>query len=221
MELLEVKGVKHFYTDGIGKNYVLKGINAKFKPGKFYAILGESGSGKTTLLSLISALDSVQEGEILLDNKSIKDIGNNNFRLKYVNTIFQSYNLINYMTARENVEVAMDIMLKKMKAKEKKEQAYEILESVGIGRETADRRMLSLSGGEQQRAAVARSLVGDIPIITADEPTGSLDEDNERNIIKLFKDLAKQGKCIIVVIHSKNIADEADEKYVIKNGVII
>lgn len=220
MESLEIKDLKHAYIDGGSKNYVLKGINAEFQPGKFYAILGESGSGKTTLLFLISALDTVQEGKILYDGENVKNIGNTKFRLKYVNVIFQSYNLINYMTARENIEVAIDLMIEKSKRKNKKEEAYKILEKVGIDREKADRRVLKLSGGEQQRTAIARSLVGDVPIITADEPTGNLDEENEDNIIEIFKKLAEQGKCVIVVTHSKNIADKADIQYVIKKGII-
>ena len=220
MNKLEIVDLKHSYLDGGSKNYVLKGINADIKPGVFYCILGESGSGKTTLLSLLSALDTIQEGDILVDNKSMKEIGNAEFRLHYVNTIFQAYNLITYMTARENVEIAIDISYRKMKKEEKKELAYTTLKKVGISREIADRKVMSLSGGEQQRTAIARSLIGDVPIITADEPTGNLDEENEEKIIALFKELAKQGKCVIVVTHSKNVAQKADEKFVIKKGLM-
>jgi putative ABC transport system ATP-binding protein len=200
------------------KNNVLKGINASFEEGKFYAILGESGSGKTTLLSLIAGLDSIQEGDILFNDKSLKKIGYNNYRLKYANIIFQAYNLISYMTAVENVIVAMDIM--KVKEKNKKEYALKLLEKLGIEKETANRTVLKLSGGEQQRTAIARCMVGNVPIILADEPTGNLDEETEEKIINIFKDLTKEGKCVIVVTHSRKVADNADVIFKIKKGLM-
>ena len=220
MKELNVIDVKHTYRDGEMPNQVLKGVNATFKPGVFYAIVGESGSGKTTLLSLLAGLDSVQEGKITVDDKSIEEITKDKYRLMYSNIIFQAYNLIPYMTGRENVDVAIDIQYKHMSKEEKRSMAYKALEQVGITKDIADRRVTSLSGGEQQRIAIARSLIGDVPIICADEPTGNLDEETETKIINIFKDLAKQGKCIIVVTHSKNVASMADEKYVIKKGVM-
>jgi len=220
MKELKVIDVKHTYKDGDRKNEVLKGINAEFKPGVFYAIVGESGSGKTTLLSLLAGLDSVQEGKITVDNKSIEEITKDKYRLMYANIIFQAYNLIPYMTGRENVDVAIDIQCKRISREEKRKLAYSVLEQVGITKDIADRHVTSLSGGEQQRIAIARSLIGDVPIICADEPTGNLDEETETKIINIFKDLVKQGKCVIVVTHSKNVADMADEKYVIKKGVM-
>ena len=220
MKKLEVIDVKHTYKDGERKNEVLKGINAEFKPGVFYAIVGESGSGKTTLLSLLAGLDSVQEGKIMVDGKSIEEITKEKYRLKCSNIIFQSYNLIPYMTGRENVDVAIDIQYKHMDRLAKRKMAYEVLEQVGIAQDMADRLVMSLSGGEQQRIAIARSIIGDVPIICADEPTGNLDEETEAKIIQIFKELARQGKCVIVVTHSKNVANMADEKYVIKKGIM-
>lgn len=220
MQELKVIDVKHTYRDGDRPNVVLNGVNATFRPGVFYAIVGESGSGKTTLLSLLAGLDSVQEGKITLDDKSIEEITKEKYRLMYSNIIFQSYNLIPYMTGRENVDVAIDIQYKHMSKEEKRKMAYEALEKLGISREIADRRVTSLSGGEQQRIAIARSLIGNVPIICADEPTGNLDEETETKIIEIFKELAKAGKCVIVVTHSKNVASKADEKYIIKKGVM-
>lgn len=218
MSILSVIDIKHTYQDGSKKNKVLNGINAKFEKETFYAILGESGSGKTTLLSLIAGLDSIQEGDIHFEGTSIKDIGYDNYRLKKVNIIFQSYNLIPYMTAVENVMVAVDIA--KMKIKDKKDYCYKLLGNLGIDKETAQRTVLKLSGGEQQRVAVARALSQDVPIILADEPTGNLDEDTEEKIIDIFKELKKQGKCVIVVTHSKKIASQADVVYCIKKGML-
>lgn len=218
MDKIKVTNVSHYYQDGVKKKRVIKDINVEFETGKFYAILGESGSGKTTMLSLISGLDTYQEGEITFNDKTVKEIGLNNYRLKYVNIIFQSYNLIPYMTAIENVIVMMDIM--KLKYKNKKERALKILNSLGIDNDTASRTVLKLSGGEQQRVAIARSLVGDVPFIMADEPTGNLDEDTEEKIISIFKDLVKKGKGVIVVTHSKKVAQNADVVLNIKGGDI-
>lgn len=218
MSKIKVKNLSHTYQDGVKRKKVLNNISCEFETGKFYAILGESGSGKTTFLSLISGLDTIEEGDILYDDVSIKKIGYNKYRLNNVNIIFQSYNLIPYMTAQENVMVAMDIM--KLKIKNKKEEALRLLKSLGIDENTATRTVLKLSGGEQQRVAIARSLVGDIDFIMADEPTGNLDEETEEKIIKIFRDLVKKGKCVIVVTHSKKVAENADKIYLIKGGDI-
>lgn len=216
--LLQVLDLEHQYQDGSKTKKVLKEANANFQSGKLYAIIGESGSGKTTLLSLMSGLDSIQTGDIVFNDQSIKKIGLNEYRLHYVNIIFQAYNLINYMTALENVEVAINIA--KIKKDNNQEYAYQLLESVGIDRETANRPVLKLSGGEQQRVAIARSMAQDVPIIMADEPTGNLDEETEYKIIALLKKLADSGKIVVVVSHSKNIANAADVIYHIKQGKI-
>ena len=216
MNKLEVIDLKYSYQDGNRKNNVLKGVNATFESGKLYAIIGESGSGKTTLLSLLAALDNIQEGDIKYNNKSIKKIGNAKFRLKYVNIVFQSYNLITYMTGIENVTTAMNIS----KIKKDKNFAYQLLENFGIDREKANRLVLKLSGGEQQRIAIARAMASEEPIIVADEPTGNLDEETEEKIIDIFKELAKQDKIVIIVSHSKNVEKKADIVYRIKKGVI-
>lgn len=213
---LIVKDVKFTYKDGQKANTVLNGINVEFESGKLYCIIGESGSGKTTLVSLISALDSLQEGDILFNGESMKKIGHGKFRLHYVNIVFQSYNLLPYMTARENVEVAVDYA----GIKYDKEYVYKMLERVGIDKEKADRTVLKLSGGEQQRVAIARCIATDEPIIVADEPTGNLDEDTEEKIIGIFKELALSGKIVILVSHSKKVSSHADVVYRIRKGLI-
>lgn len=216
MNKLIVKDLKYTYQDGQKLNNVLKGINVEFESGKLYCIIGESGSGKTTLISLISALDNLQEGDILYNDQSIKKISNSVFRLNYVNIVFQSYNLLTYMTARENVEIAVDFS----KTKYNKDYIYKILKRVGIDKEKADRPVLKLSGGEQQRVAIARCIATDEPIIVADEPTGNLDDETEEKIIKIFKELASNEKIVILVSHSKNVAKHADIVYHIKKGII-
>ncbi len=216
MNKLEVQKLKYSYDDGDKENIVLKNIDLTFESGKMYAIVGESGSGKTTLISLLSGLDSIQEGDIKFNEKSILDIGNAKFRLKYVNIVFQSYNLINYMTAKENVEVGIDFS----GVTHEKDYVYEMLEKVGIDKNKADRMVLKLSGGEQQRVAVARALASDVPIIVADEPTGNLDEETEKKVMKLFKDMTNAGKIVIIVTHSKNVSNYADIVYKMKKGKI-
>ena len=210
MIVLEVKDLQYYYQDGRKKRVILDNVNAEFETGKFYAILGESGSGKTTFLSLISSLDTPQSGEILFKGQSIKEIGYEKYRRNHISIVFQNYNLIQYMTAVENVLVAMGITDNKIEGN-KKEVAYKLLEDVGIDKETADRRVNRLSGGEQQRTAIARALSTDPEIIMADEPTGNLDHETSGEIIELLMRLAhERDKCVIVVTHDLKIAEKSD-----------
>ena len=212
MNTLKVEDVSYSYKNAAGEQVVLKNVNAEFKAGKTYAIVGESGSGKTTLLSLLSALDKLQEGDIKYNNKSLRKIGGSEFRLKYVNIVFQSYNLIKYMTAKENVEVAIDFDGRKV-------DANKYLKQVGLSEEEGGRLIGKLSGGQQQRVAIARAIASNSPIIVADEPTGNLDEDTEEKIIGLFKDLAHDDKKIVIIVtHSRQVAEHADEILRLKKG---
>lgn len=177
-----------------------------------YAIVGESGSGKTTFLSLLSALDKLQDGDITYNGKSIREIGGSEFRLKYVNIVFQSYNLIKYMTARENVQVAIDFDKRKV-------NPDKYLAQVGLTEEEGGRLINKLSGGQQQRVAIARAIASNSPIIVADEPTGNLDEDTEEKIIDIFRELAhEQGKIVIIVTHSRRVAEHADKVLRLRRG---
>ena len=219
MSELIVKNLRHTYTDGGTETEVLKGIDAKFESGKMYAIVGESGSGKSTLISLLSGLDKIQSGEVLLNGESAKEIGEQKYRLGHVNIVFQAFNLIKYMTARENVEVAIDFLNDSQG--DIKERAYKLLEAVGIDRQKADRLVNNLSGGEQQRVAIARCMVGDVPVIIADEPTGNLDEKTEEKILQIFHQLAEDGKIVIIVTHRKKVAEHAHaEVWRMKGGVL-
>ena len=210
MKVLEVKDLQYYYQDGRRKRIILDNVNAEFETGKFYAILGESGSGKTTFLSLISSLDTPQSGEILFKGQDIREIGYERYRRNHISMVFQNYNLIQYMTAVENVLVAMGITDNKIEGN-KKEVAYKLLEDVGIDKETADRRVNRLSGGEQQRTAIARALSTDPEIIMADEPTGNLDHETSGEIIDLLMELAhEKDKCVIVVTHDLKIAEKSD-----------
>lgn len=212
---LKIENLTHTYSDQAEPVTVLKGIDAEFKPGKLYAICGESGSGKTTLLSLLSALDEVQDGDIAFGGKSIKEIGYGEFRLHCVNVVFQSYNLIKYMTGLENVLVAVDFAdehkEKKRTKAEKTAAALAALAEVGLDESTSRRLVGKLSGGQQQRVAIARALASNSPIVVGDEPTGNLDEDTEAKIIEIFQKLAHDDdKIVILVTHSSRVAKNAD-----------
>jgi len=215
MSVLTLNRVFYKY-EGTKKN-VLRGISADFEAGKVYTIVGKSGSGKSTLLSLIAGLDLCTGGEILLANDNLKDLDRDEYRAKGIGVIFQSYNLITNATAIENVMLSLHIS--GSKEANKKAFAYTLLERVGIDCETADRKVLKLSGGEQQRVGIARALSHNPDILIADEPTGNLDTGTENEILSIFTALAKsENRCVIIVTHSQKIASIADVVYVIKDG---
>jgi len=214
-EILKLENVSYRYQDASEDDYVLKNINYTFELGKTYAIKGKSGSGKTTLLSLISGLETRYEGNITYDDKDLKKIDLDKYRNTYIGIVFQSYNLLPHLTAIENIILSMEIS--GLKDIDKRKKAIELMESVGLNESFANRRVLKLSGGEQQRIAIARSLSYNPNIIIADEPTGNLDKDTEDEILKIFKELAhKENKCIIIVTHSKNVCDNVDIVYDLK-----
>ena len=194
-----------------GSTPVLRDVSYEFEKGKMYCIIGKSGAGKTTLLSLLSGLASPGSGTILYDGKDVAKIDKYTFRSKYIGVVFQSFNLITKFTAAENVMRSMDIA--GIKTGKKKEKAIELLESVGLDEDEANRRVLHLSGGQQQRVAIARALSYDPDIILADEPTGNLDGETQEEIMAIFRELADQGKCVILVSHSPSVANLCDERY--------
>lgn len=207
MSILSLQNISFAYD----KTPVLKDISYDFEKGKMYCIIGKSGAGKTTLLSLLSGLATPTAGEIFYDGKSIAKIDKYTFRSKYIGVVFQSFNLITKYTALENVVLSMDVA--GYKTKDKKSRVLELLESVGLDEDEANRRVLKLSGGQQQRVAIARALSYDPDIILADEPTGNLDRDTQKEIMEIFRELANQGKCVILVSHSPDVADMCDERY--------
>ena len=204
MAVLEVKEILYAYKTG---KPVLLNVNAIFETGKMYAILGASGSGKTTLLSLIGGLDVPQKGKILFEEENILQRGLEYHRRNHVSLIFQSYNLVDYMTPIENVELTA------------KQDVLPLLERLGLTTEEAKRNVMKLSGGQQQRVAIARALAFDTPVILADQPTGNLDEDTAGDITKILKESAHElNKCVIVVTHSNELAAQADVILKLKRG---
>ena len=210
MAVIQLENVTFTYDT---QTTVLNGLNYSFDAGKIYAVTGRSGAGKTTLLSLLSGLASPTGGSIYYQNKDIEGIDKYDYRSKNVGVVFQSFNLIYNLSAVENIVLSMDIAGIKGGEKQKKENARALLQSVGISGEEAERRVLKLSGGQQQRVAIARALSYNPDVILADEPTGNLDEQTQDEILAILKDLALQGKCVIVVTHSPAVAAAADEVY--------
>ena len=158
---------------------------------------------------MLSGLASPSGGEIIYDDKNIAKIDKYTFRSKYIGVVFQSFNLITKYTALENVILSMDVA--GYKTKSKKQRAVDLLHSVGL--DEANRRVLKLSGGQQQRVAIARALSYDPDIILADEPTGNLDTETQNEIMSIFRELTNQGKCVILVSHSPDVAAMCDERY--------
>jgi putative ABC transport system ATP-binding protein len=220
MSILSIKDLSYAYQDGAELRYILRDVSCDFEPGRFYAILGNSGSGKTTLLSLLGALDSPRSGAVLYRGSDLQKLGLEDYRRNHASIVFQSYNLIPWLTAAENVLVAMDTTDNKLPA-DVRTVTYNLLGYFGIDRAKADRRVPKLSGGEQQRVAIARALATNVDLILADEPTGNLDETSSEEIVQIFKTLAHEhGKCVIVVTHAAEIAREADVVLVLSKGVL-
>ncbi len=214
MSVLEIKNLNFSYD---GNKVVLKNINMDFSLGNVYGIYGKSGAGKSTLLSLLAGLEKTKDGDILYEGFDVDKISREKYRSSHVGIIFQQYNLLPQLTALENVILSMDIS--GIKEKNKKAKALKLLKRVGIDDTKANRRILMLSGGEQQRVAIARALSYDSKVILADEPTGNLDGENEKEIIEILKDLAhKENKCVIVVSHSDRVKKEVDILYYLENG---
>ena len=204
MPTLELKNVSYAYEKG---KAVLQNVSAELETGKMYAILGPSGSGKTTLLSLLGGLDVPTQGSVLFDGEDITAKGLEHHRRNHISLIFQSYNLIDYMTPVENVRLTAKL------------GATPILERLGLEQDEITRNVLKLSGGQQQRVAIARALASDAPVILADEPTGNLDADTAEEITAILKESAHAfGKCVVVVTHSGEVAKQADVVLEIKRG---
>ena len=198
--MIELKNITKIYKSKNANNTeALKNINISFNNVGMTFILGKSGCGKSTLLNILGGLDTPTEGEILFKGENIENYGLANHRKNNVSFIFQSYNLIDYLTPMENVSIASKLPPKP------------ILEKVGLKDEEIKRNVLKLSGGQQQRVAIARALASEAPVLLADEPTGNLDEENANSIINILKDCShKMNKCVVIVTHSKDLAKQAD-----------
>ena len=206
--ILDARNLSYAYKSQKSKQ-ILEHVSLIFEERKFYTIVGESGAGKTTFLSLLAGLDTPTEGDILYNGENIQKRGLNYHRKHHVSLVFQNYNLIDYLTAKENVILGG------------RKNPEELLEKVNIPKEDWNRSILQLSGGQQQRVAIARALASEAKVLLADEPTGNLDEGTAEGIIDLLKRTAHEiGKCVIVVTHSRRLAKESDRIIQLENGTI-
>lgn len=192
-----------------------------FTKGKVDVIMGPSGSGKTTMLALLAALTKPTGGKVLYDGNDLNSIDPYDYRSHNAGVVFQSFNLLYDRTVLENIILSMEVAGIKASKQEKRDLAINSLKIAGLNNSYADRLPLSLSSGEQQRVAIARTLAYSPRVILADEPTGALDPDTQKGIMNVLCSLAhEKGKCVIIVTHSKEVAAAADDMTLIKGGKI-
>lgn len=220
MDTLSIKNISYTYQSKYQKVHALKDVSCSFTSGKFYAIEGRSGSGKTTLLSLLAGLDRPQEGEIDLNGVSYRDMDMEKLRREQISIIFQNFNLFPLLTVQENIMYPMQLL--KKPTQKAKEEVYHLIKKVGLKEEMLRKYPTMLSGGEQQRVAIARSLASGAKIILADEPTGNLDSENGKRVVEILKSLVKQNDyCVILVTHDKSISEQANIVFRMKDGRIV
>jgi putative ABC transport system ATP-binding protein len=218
--IIELRNVTKTYKLGDEVLNALDNISLSIEPGDFVAITGMSGSGKTTLANIIGGLDRPTDGSILVDDKELSHLNDrqlSDYRNQHIGFVFQSFNLQNTQTALENV--MLPLIFSRMKPKARKSRAIECLQAVGLG-DRLMHRPSQLSGGQRQRVAIARALAVKPSIILADEPTGNLDSQRGEEIIKLLKDLNKQGITLIIITHDQNIARQAGRIIQIQDGKV-
>ncbi|CAI8349871.1 MAG: ABC transporter ATP-binding protein [Flavobacteriaceae bacterium] len=219
--MLEIKNLNKSYKMGDSSLHVLKGIDLHAKSGEMVAIMGSSGSGKSTLLNIIGILDEADSGDYVLDGVEIKNLNEKKaaiYRNKFLGFVFQSFNLINYKNAMENV--ALPLYYQGLKRKERQEKAMFHLEKVGLA-DWAKHLPSELSGGQKQRVAIARALASQPKLLLADEPTGALDTATSHDIMQFLQQLNDEGKTILLVTHEEDIAKMCKRIVRLRDGVII
>ena len=220
MSLIEIRGVTKNYRGGDGVVEALTNVNLQISEGEFLALMGPSGSGKSTLLSILGGLNSPTSGKLFIDDIDVYSLSSEqlaDFRHEYVGFVFQQYQLIPYLTALENVMLPLAISSRS--GKEQRAMAQSVLDKVGLGQKAA-RLPNQLSGGEQNRVAIARAIVNEPTIIFADEPTGSLDSKTAAELLELFQTLNKDGLTIIMVTHNKENLDWVSRTAYIRDGIL-
>jgi putative ABC transport system ATP-binding protein len=219
--MIEIKNLHKSYKMGSNTLHVLKGINFSVEEGELVAIMGSSGSGKSTLLNILGMLDELDEGSYILDGVPIKNLNETKaaqYRNKFLGFVFQSFNLINYKNALENV--ALPLYYQKVGRKERQEKALKYLEQVGL-KEWATHLPSELSGGQKQRVAIARAMAAEPKVLLADEPTGALDSKTSYEVMDLIQKINDAGNTILVVTHEPDIAHMCKRIVHLKDGVIV
>lgn len=222
MSILEVNGLKKIYSTRFGGNKVeaLKNVNFSVEEGEFVAIMGESGSGKTTLLNLLAAIDRPTNGSILLDGKELSNIKESavaDFRRDNLGFVFQEFNLLDTFTLEDNIY--LPLVLANKSYKEMSKRLKPLAEKLGIS-DLLSKYPYEVSGGQKQRAAIARAVITNPKLILADEPTGALDSKASDELLSLFDDINKQGQTVLMVTHSTKAASVANRVLFIKDGEV-
>ena len=206
---IKIKELSFLYNLQNSEQVIFKNVNISFSSGKLYALFGASGSGKTTFLNILGGLENRYTGTIIFDDTDIRTLDMHEYRRNRVSIIYQNYNLFEDFTALENLEIAASIYGKAKYAN--REKLSDLLRKMGITIEDQKKRVSMLSGGEQQRVAIARSIISEAPVILADEPTGNLDYRNSEIIKRMLHSLASDmKKCVIVVTHNETFKEIAD-----------
>jgi putative ABC transport system ATP-binding protein len=222
MKVLEIKNVHKIYNSSEVKVHAVNGVNLEFEKGEFAAIVGPSGSGKTTLLNMIGGLDQPSDGEIMVDHTNLATLKSSaliDFRMRNIGFVFQSYNLIPVLTAKENVEFIMS--LQKWGKEERDARTLELLRAVGLG-ERVHSRPSKLSGGQQQRVAVARALASKPKFVLADEPTANLDSKSTETLLDIMEKLNREeGITFIFSTHDARVVKKARRVITLEDGKVI
>lgn len=216
--IIKLENIKRTFNENIN---VLKGINIELEMGKFYIIMGHSGNGKSTFLNILGLLDLGYDGNYYLNNKLTKDLSLSNLsniRNKMIGFVFQDYYLDEKLTALENV-LLPTIINKDISSKDAKIKAIDLLKQFGLDKRT-NHFPNTLSGGEKQRVAIVRAIINNPDILLADEPTGNLDAESEKNVMSILKNISNSGKCVIMVTHNTDLIKYADKVYNLENGVL-
>ena len=219
---MKVENIEKIYQTKEENIIALTNFSYEFKMGKFYAINGHSGSGKSTLIKILGLMEDATNGKYTLDGMDVSGLSDDDLahlRMDKIGFVFQDYRVDANLKSYENVILPM-LINNNIKKDEREKRADELLNLVGM----LDRRKhfpRELSGGEQQRVCIARALANEPDYILADEPTGNLDEDNEKNVLEILKKLSNSGKCVIVVTHNKNVLDYADKVLTLKKGKLV
>ncbi|WP_029522123.1 ABC transporter ATP-binding protein [Persephonella sp. KM09-Lau-8] len=220
-EVIRLENVNKIYETAGIKTHALKDINLTIYEGEFVAIMGASGSGKTTLMNIMGCLDTPTSGKYYLMGKDVSTLDDDHLseiRNQYIGFVFQQFFLIPYLTAYENILVP--VIYSKYNFKEKEKEAEEILKKIGL-KDKKNHKPNQLSGGQQQRVAIGRALINNPELILADEPTGALDSKTAQEIMRIFVDLNKSGKTIVLITHDPNVASYAQRILKISDGKII